>query len=101
MDVSVHEMPRNPMAEAKIREAVARFWHDVDRGHEPEPDFARETDRHVIRAMWQRESEPIKMIDLSGSNELAELLDQRAMLKETIKSAEAHSDNEKTKSNMP
>ena len=33
MDVSIHEMPRNPAAEAKIREAVARFWHDVDHGH--------------------------------------------------------------------
>ena len=35
------------------------------------------------------ESEPIKMIDLSGSNEAAELLDQRAMLKDGVKSAEA------------
>ena len=87
MECAIHELPRNLAAEQKIREAVARFWHDVDNGIEPEPDFARDTD--VIRAMWRREAEPVRMIDLSGSNEIAELLDQRAMLKDGIKSAEA------------
>ena len=86
MDISIHEMPRNPAAEAKIREAVARFWHDIDHGIEPQPDFARDTD--VIQAMWQREAEPIKMIDLSWSNEIAAVLAERQILKDGIKAVQ-------------
>src|SRR4029077_14739538 len=49
MDCCIHEMPRNPAAELKIREAVAEFWRNVEQGIEPEPDFAR--DANVIKAM--------------------------------------------------
>jgi predicted phage-related endonuclease len=87
MDVSIHEMPRNRAAEDKIKAAVAQFWEDVATGREPEPDFAKDAD--VLRAMWKREAEPIKMIDLSGNNEFGELLAERAFLKNGIKSAEA------------
>ena len=87
MDVSIHEMPRNLAAEQKIREAVVQFWRNVDRGIEPEPDFARDAD--VIKAMWRRESEPVRMIDLSGNNAFGHLLAERAILKDGIKSAAA------------
>ena len=87
MDISIHEMPRNRAAEQKIREAVAQFWSNVDRGIEPEPDFAKDAD--VIKAMWKRESEPIKMIDLSGNNAFRHLLAERAIMKDEIKFLEA------------
>ena len=85
MDVSIHEMPRNPAAEDKIRKAVAQFWHNVEQGREPEPDFAKDVD--VLRAMWKREAEPLRMIDLSGDNRIPELLDEREALKRSEKMA--------------
>jgi predicted phage-related endonuclease len=85
MDVAIHEMPRNPIAEQKIKDAVAQFWHDVDNGIEPQPDFERDAD--VLKAMWRRESEPPIEIDLSGDNRIPELLKERASLKSAEKMA--------------
>ena len=87
MDVSIHELPRNPNAEQRIKDAVAQFWGDVVIGREPEPDFSQDAD--TIKAMWRRESAPLVEIDLSGNNELPELLAVRTKLKERIKMAEA------------
>ena len=61
------------------------FWQNVDLGIEPEPDFAKDTD--TIKAMWKRESEPDRMIDLSGDNRLPELLEEREALKRSEKMA--------------
>ena len=87
MEVAIHELPRNPAAEAKIRDAVARFWQDVEAGKEPDPDFGKDAD--TIKAMWRKETSPPIEIDLSGNNEIPDLLAARATLKNDIKSAEA------------
>jgi len=79
MECCIHEMPRNPAAEEKIKAAVAEFWRNVDAGIEPEPDFARDAD--VIKAMWKRETDPPIEIDLSGDNRIPDLLAERATLK--------------------
>jgi len=87
MDVSIHEMPRNPAAEDKIKKAVGEFWRNVEEGREPEPDFARDAD--TIKAMWRAEREPPNEIDLSSNNRIPELLAERAQHKEDIKEMEA------------
>jgi predicted phage-related endonuclease len=86
MDVAIHELPRNPSAEHKIRVAVKQFWDSVAIGQEPQPDFAR--DAETIRAMLPKEQQG-KVIDLSGNNVLPTLLDERAALCDAIKEAEA------------
>jgi len=89
MDVSIHEMSRNSAAEEKIKKAVETFWQNVQLGIEPDPDFVRDAD--TIKAMWRSE-EPTNEIDLSGNNRIPLLLEQRATLKEIIKSNEAKID---------
>jgi predicted phage-related endonuclease len=86
MDVCIHELPRNPAAEERIRNAVIRFWHDVDAGIEPEPDFTRDAD--VIKAIWRKEKSDSE-IDLSTNNILPGKLAERQFLKDQIKNAEA------------
>ncbi len=76
---SIHEIERHPEAEAKILAAVLRFWGDVDRGIEPEPDYGR--DAALIKILAPRETVPEKVVDLRGNNELPELLTERALLK--------------------
>jgi predicted phage-related endonuclease len=85
MDCSIHEMPRNPAAEEKIKKAVETFWQNVQLGIEPDPDFARDAD--TIKAMWRSE-EPTNEVDLSGNNRIPLLLEQRTALKEIIKDHE-------------
>ena len=86
MEVAIHEMPRNPAAEEKIKKAVETFWQNIDLGIEPDPDFARDAD--TIKAMWRSE-EPTNEVDLSGNNRIPALLEQRTILKEQIKANEA------------
>ena len=86
MDLAIHELPRNPAAEDKIVKAVATFWHDVEHGHEPAPDFGRDED--TIKAMWTREREATAEVDLSGHNYVPQLLTERATLKTREKDIE-------------
>jgi len=87
MDISIHDLgARNPLVEAKLKEAVKAFWDDVERGIEPEPDYGRDVD--VVKAMWTRERAKDFEIDLSGNNRIPELLAERAVLKADIKSME-------------
>ena len=86
MDCAIHEMPRNPAAEDKIKKAVAMFWQNIDLGIEPDPDFAKDAD--VIKAMWRSE-EPTNEMDLSGNNRIPALLEQRHLLKEQNKTNDA------------
>jgi predicted phage-related endonuclease len=76
---SIHEIQRHPEAEAKILAAVLRFWGDVERGTEPEPDYGK--DAALIKILAPRESVPEKICDLRGNNELPDLLAERALLK--------------------
>jgi predicted phage-related endonuclease len=76
---SIHEIARHPEAEAKILSAVYRFWLDVEAGVEPQPDYGR--DAALIKLLAPREATPEQIIDLRGSNELPELLSERALRK--------------------
>jgi len=86
MDCVIHEMPRNPAAEEKIKRAVGEFWRNVEEGREPEPDFARDAD--TVKAMWKREATPPVEIDLSSNNRIPSLLEQRTALNAIIKDHE-------------
>lgn len=83
MDVQLLDVPRNAAAETRIIAAVAQFWSQVANGLEPEPDYGR--DSNVIKAMLPRETKG-KVVDLSGSNIVPELLEERAKLKARINS---------------
>jgi predicted phage-related endonuclease len=82
MDVCTIDVPHNATAEAKIIAAVEKFWRDVEQGNEPDPDYGK--DAAVIRALTAKEV-PGKAVDLSGHNELRELLELRAALMQQIK----------------
>jgi predicted phage-related endonuclease len=82
IDCKILEVPRHPAAEAKIIEHVNDFWLAVEQGHEPEPDFGR--DSAAIRALTAKGTHG-KTLDLAGHNEMPELLEQRARLMAAIK----------------
>jgi hypothetical protein len=84
---SIHELTRHPAAEAKIIAAVKQFWDDVEHGREPQPDYGK--DAALISILAPRESSPDKTIDLSGHNELPEMLAERALLHARIRMDEA------------
>jgi predicted phage-related endonuclease len=84
---SIHEIQRHPAAEAKIIAAVKQFWDDVEQGREPTPDYGK--DAALISILVPRESSPDKTIDLSGNNELPEMLAERALLHSRIRMDEA------------
>jgi predicted phage-related endonuclease len=84
---SIHEVTRHPAAEAKIIAAVNQFWSEVEHGHEPQPDYGK--DAALISILAPRESSPDKTIDLSGHNELPEMLAERALLHSRMRMDEA------------
>lgn len=86
MDVHIIEIPRDTHAEDAIAGAVRKFWHDVERGIQPAADYGRDSD--AIRALAGHERSG-KQCDLSGDNQLRELLEQRAALKARAKAFEA------------
>jgi predicted phage-related endonuclease len=81
---SILELERHPEAEARIVAAVSRFWDDVEKGIEPAADYGK--DSALIKILAPREAVPEKTIDLSGNNELPELLAERALLKARMNS---------------
>lgn len=76
------EIPRHPGAEIKLRQTAVDFWHDMDAGVTPRPDFHR--DAEVIAALYNQ-PKPQSVIDLSQSNRIGEVLAERAILKARIK----------------
>jgi predicted phage-related endonuclease len=78
MDCSIHEIPRHPDAEARILTAITQFWDDVENGREPDPDYGKDAD--LLKIIAPRETASDAAIDLSGNNELPELLAERALL---------------------
>jgi predicted phage-related endonuclease len=78
MTVAIHEIPRHADAEARILQAIAKFWNDVENGREPDPDYGKDAD--LLKIIAPREAAADKAIDLSGNNELPELLAERALL---------------------
>lgn len=85
-ECAITEIPRHEGVEARIRDAVAKFWADTDAGIEPTPDFARDAD---LVAKLYPEATPLKTIDLTGNNMLPVILPERAALKSEIAKAEA------------
>lgn len=83
---SIHEVVRHPAAEARITNAVRQFWDDVKAGREPAPDYGK--DSSLIALLAPRESSPEKTIDLSGNNELPEMLAERELLHARMRSDE-------------
>lgn len=86
-DCTIHPIERHPAAEARIIKAVEQFWDDVRHGREPAPDYGK--DAALISILAPRESSPDKAIDLSGNNELPEMLAERELLHARMRSAEA------------
>jgi predicted phage-related endonuclease len=80
-DCYICEIARHTEAEARIREAVEKFWLDVEFGVEPQVDYAR--DGELIAALHPTEIAG-KTLDLSGDNYLPEILAERARLKDQI-----------------
>lgn len=78
-------MERHRVAEAKIREAVIKFWRDFEAGLMPTVDTAKDAD--VIAGMYPK---PLTKtpLDLSNDNALPVELVERADLKTTIRTAE-------------
>jgi len=84
-DCHICPIARHDGAEARIREAVAKFWLDVEFGNEPAIDYARDGD--LIAALYP-EAVPLKSIDLTGDNMLPVILAERAELKAQIGAAQ-------------
>lgn len=74
MDCHMIDVPADPGAQAEIVNRVRQFRDDVIAGREPQPDFAKDAD--VIKALTPRETTG-KVADLSGNNQLPELLAAR------------------------
>jgi predicted phage-related endonuclease len=74
MPCHVYPIARHPAAEAQILERVREFWKMVEENREPEPDYAKDVTRETKD----------KVIDLSGDNELPDLLQQRALISKEI-----------------
>jgi predicted phage-related endonuclease len=89
MTCHIYEVARDAESEQRIIAAVERFWDNVVRGIEPEPDFSR--DAEVIKALT-RHPTPGLTRDLSHHNELPELLEQRAALMASIEQMAARKD---------
>ncbi|MCX5516193.1 endonuclease [Kaistia algarum] len=72
LELHIVDVPIHPGIVDRVREAAARFWPMVDAGTAPDPDFAR--DGETIAAMFGQDNG--ETIDLSGDNELPELVDE-------------------------
>jgi predicted phage-related endonuclease len=86
MDCLIFEIERDRAVEQLLITAVKQFWNNVAHGVEPQPDFSR--DAEVVKALTPKEL-PGLVRDLSGNNELPELLAARALMQESIKAFES------------
>jgi len=84
-DLKLAPIERHAATEQKIRDAVVKFWDDVENGREPGPDYG--LDRDVLKALLPSEI-PAKLIDLRFDNEAIAGLQERAALREQISAAE-------------
>lgn len=74
---------RNPEAEQRIRDAVARFWATTNAGQMPSP-LKYELDADVIAALYPEAQIKEPPLDLSADNRLPDLLTRRAELTKQI-----------------
>jgi putative phage-type endonuclease len=82
LEVYVILIPRNDELIHKIIHASEDFWDRV-RSHEP-PPFDFERDEQTIKSLYPSARKGTK-VDLSGDNEIKELLDNREYLKKELK----------------
>jgi predicted phage-related endonuclease len=85
LDVVLSRFERNAAVEEKIVRQVRAFWHLVEAGQEPEPDFGR--DDAVIRALHPR-ADRGSLLDLRSSNKVMDMLVRRADAVSRIKELE-------------
>jgi len=80
------DVPYLPKVIEEARTRVEAFWMMVDRGELPAPDYGR--DEHNLARVYAR-AEKDSEIDLSGDNELPEIVDQLVALRMAKNTAEA------------
>jgi predicted phage-related endonuclease len=82
LTLHLYAVPRHAAAEAKIADAVCKFWNSVDRGEPPPPVMPQ--DRETLIRMFPRET-PGEEISLDGDNEVPGLLAEWATLRGATK----------------
>jgi predicted phage-related endonuclease len=76
--IEVLDVPLHAALITRIKAAAVDFWCMIDEGREPPPDYGR--DSAIIEQLYQ--PIPDEVLDLTGSNELPALLDERESLSE-------------------
>lgn len=84
IDLHLIDVPMHQGIIETVKSEALKFWKLVLSGREPDPDYAR--DGELIRAMLRTEDG--SEIDLSGVNDLPDLLDQREAARAVIKGCE-------------
>lgn len=85
IDLHIVDIPLHAGVVQRVRDEVAHFWHLVDTGRRPPPDYGR--DGALIRKLFAKDDGT--EIDLSGDNELPAILDRRAQAQSEKSAAEA------------
>src|SRR5580765_4128449 len=75
------DVPMHPGIIENIKTEALKFWQLVESGREPDPDYKR--DGELIRALLRKDDG--SEVDLSGINELPELLKQRETAMRLVK----------------
>lgn len=83
-DLYLLPVHRHPGAEQRILDVTGKFWADMDAGREP--DVMPEKDLETVKLLYPNEDG--EELDLTGDNELPSLIDERADLTLTAKTAE-------------
>lgn len=81
-ELRMFDVPRHPGAEFRILKCVRDFWDDVEAGREPKADYAK--DLGLLEQLYPPDMGH-DVLDLSSDNRMAELLADRAELKEQIR----------------
>jgi predicted phage-related endonuclease len=81
---------RNAAAEQRIRDGVARFWAMTDAGKQPPFDYG--LDAEVIAALFPKARIKDPPLDLSQDNRMPELLTERQVIKQELKTRQDRCD---------
>lgn len=85
IDLHVVDVPVHAGIIERVRDETAHFWHLVDTGREPQPDYGK--DAALLRRLLAIDDGT--EVDLSGDNELPEILERRLLASEACKQSEA------------
>lgn len=81
-DLYPYEVPRHPAAEQRIRDAVVKFWDDVDNKREPKIDFQR--DARLLPILFPTVTND-KVVDLRKETDLMAKLEKRQIFAESVR----------------